>query len=258
MWHRMVQEFIDWNHLFQHEKSSSLLSNAFEKNGPSVSRATKKRADCSWMSLGAIHADEACPKISTWQQLVLQKDECFNLFATKSGSLSCKLSIVISNCSATFSHQSLSNPHLRKARTPKISSPKDKPRRMTQQTSQGFTLQQGSSRIQNQFWILNSKNWVKTPILQGIIQPYFPNPHTCSMPKMHGNSGASWVADHPHKGRWQQQMDGNVIYFHPQTNWRFSDDFPLPTAALIEWAPNQAASSRLKVLQIVAWKLQVY
>ena len=68
-----------------------------------------------------------------------------------------------------------------------------------------------------------------------------------------------------------QHMDGNVShYFHPQTNWRFSDDFPIPTAVLIEfervsnpsillwavWAPDQAAGSRLKVLQIVAWKLE--
>ena len=28
------------------------------------------------------HIDEACPKIATWRQLVLQKDEWFNLFAT--------------------------------------------------------------------------------------------------------------------------------------------------------------------------------
>ena len=39
---------------------------------------------------------------------VLQKDECFNLFATKSGSLSGKLSIVISKCSATFSRPPVS------------------------------------------------------------------------------------------------------------------------------------------------------
>ena len=33
-----------------------------------------------------------------------------------------------------------------------------------------------------------------------------------------------------------QQMDGNVsYYFHPKTNWRFSDDFPIPTAVIIEF-----------------------
>ena len=33
-----------------------------------------------------------------------------------------------------------------------------------------------------------------------------------------------------------QQMDGNVsYYFHPKTNRRFSDNFPIPTAVLIEF-----------------------
>ena len=117
-----------------------VLSNAFEKNG-TFHVQSYKEASRLFMNEPEQHehTDEACPKIATWRQLVLQKDEWFNLFATKSGSLSCKLSFVISNCSATFSHPpvlTLSHPHLRKARTPRTSSAKDKPKRMTQQTSQ--------------------------------------------------------------------------------------------------------------------------